>query len=119
LDTDPATIEAEAYYYDPAKDRFFIKITFLGTGMFINSFSVQPSKFEDKPYWVQPPKHRQGGGWTPTVDFDKSYPLWGIIEDKAINAAKHYKAEEQRFSKKDKVVEVNEDEPINLDNIPF
>jgi hypothetical protein len=119
LDTDPNTIEAEAYYYDPAKDRFFIKISFLGTGMYINSFSVQPSKYEDKPIWVQPPKHRQGSGWTPTVDFVKSYPLWRIIEQKAIEATKHYKAEEKRVSKKDTVIRDIPDGPINLDDIQF
>lgn len=119
MEIEPTLIEAEAYYYDSAKDRYFIKVTFLGTGMYINSFSVQPSKFEGQPLWVQPPKHRQRGGYAPTVDFDKSYPLWKIVEEKAIEATKTYQALNRNSGWKDTVVEDIPDEPINLDDIEF
>ena len=125
LDTAPMTlqeIEADVYYGDADKDRYYVKITFVGTGMYINSFSVQPSKYENQPYWVQPPKHLQRGkGWTPTVDFDKSYPIWNVIEHKALEAVKRYKQEAtQDFaaSKDDVIVDIP-DGPITLDDIPF
>ena len=113
---EPSYIEAEVYFYDHTKERFFVKITFVGMGMYINSFSIQASKFENQEYWVQPPKHRQGKGWTPTVDFDKGYQLWHIIEKKAVEAVKYYLSDEAKEPTKDRVYPVL-DEPISLDNI--
>lgn len=119
MNIEPSLIEAEVYFSDPLKDRYFIKISFLGTGMYINSFSVQPSKFEDSPYWLQPPKHRQGMRWIPTVDFAKGYPLWQIIEEKAIKAVEQYKLDIPSPNSKDVVLEDIDDKPINFDNLSF
>jgi hypothetical protein len=118
MQIEPSDIDVEVYAHDPNKERFFLKVTFNGMGMFINSFSVQPSKFENQEHWVQPPTHRQGQRWTQTVDFDKSYPLWNIIEKKSFQAVKDFLGEEARVAK-DKVIEPKDDEPINLDDIPF
>ncbi len=109
-------IEAEVYQADKAKDRYFIKVTFVGTGMYINSFSVMPSNYGG--YWVQPPKHRKGVRWGDTVEFDQSYPLWEIIQRKALDAVERYKNEQSANTQMaDKVYDVPEG-PINLDDIP-
>lgn len=122
----PATltdIEASVYHGNFEKDMYFVKITFVGIGVYINSFSVMPTKFVDSDarWWVQPPKHRQARGWTPTVDFDKSYGLWSIIEEKAIKAVEQYKKDFVPITKEslDVVLEDISDEPINLDDLPF
>ena len=112
-------IEADVYFGDLEKDRYYVKITFVGMGIFVNSFSFMPSKFENQPYWVQPPKHLQKGkGWTPTVDFDKSYPLWEEIERNATEAVELYKRQDS-LPVKDVVIEDIPDGPITLDDIPF
>lgn len=112
-------IEANVYFGDLSNDRYYVKITFVGIGIYVNSFSVMPSKFENQHYWVQPPKHLQKGkGWTPTVDFDKSYPIWEEIERKAIEAVELYKAQDSSPTK-DVVIENIPEGPITLDNIPF
>lgn len=109
-------IEAEVYQCDKAKDRYFVKVTFVGIGMYINSFSVMPSNYGG--YWVQPPKHRKGANWGDTVEFDqKHYPLWGIIERKALDAVALYKDEPSTKPNVD-TVQANP-YPINLDDIPF
>ena len=82
-------IEATVYYGDTQQDRHFVKISFVGAGVHINSFSVSKSQFNDG-WWVQPPKHRQGSRYTSTVDFDKSYPLWQLVEQRAIEAVELY-----------------------------
>lgn len=115
---EPSYIEAEVYVHDKSKNRFFLKITFVEMGMWINSFTVQPSKYEGHDWWVQPPKHRQSKGWTETVDFDKSYQLWNIIQKKSIQAVKDYLGEEARLSKDD-TFELDDNEPLNLDEVPF
>lgn len=122
MDFEPMTlnnIEASVYYGDLSTDRYYVKITFVGIGVFANSFSVMPSKFENQPYWVQPPKHLQKGkGWTPTIDFDKSYGLWEIIERKALEAVELYKREDSSPAK-DIVIEDIPEGEITLDDIPF
>lgn len=119
MKTEPTSIEAEVYYHDPNKERYFVKITFAELGMFINSFSVQPSKYEGQPLWVQPPKHRQRNGYTPTVDFDKSYQLWEVIEQKALDAVAQFNNTNTNSGGKDTLVETENGEVINLKDIPF
>lgn len=119
MDIVPTAITAEVYFCDPEKDRFFVKINFHGVGMWINSFSVTPSKYEAMEWWVQPPAHRQSKGWVPTVDFAKGYPIWKIIEEKSIQAVEKVKANGYTLSNKDVVIEDIPDGPVNLDDIPF
>lgn len=120
MQIDESGIDAVVYVHNEAKNSFYVKIGFNGMGMYINSFAVQPSKFENQEYWVEPPKRPQrGGGFKQIVEFDKSYPLWKIIERKALQAVKDYLAEQARLPQKDVVVEVDIDEPINLDDIEF
>jgi len=110
------TIEASVYYADVKKDRYFVKISFFGTGMYINSFKVQPSKYEGQKYWVQQPTHQQGGGWTPTVDFEKEHPLWEVIEQKALDAVNAYK---ENGSDKKPTGLSRYDSAITIEDIPF
>lgn len=113
MDVDEEYIEAEAYYKDPSKDRYFVKITFIGLDMFINSFVVQPTRYEGQPLWVQEPKYMKQNKWVAHVEFNKHSKLWKIIEDKARQAVALYKDEPV-------VVEtINTGVPINLDDIPF
>lgn len=83
-------VEANVYYGDTEQNRYFVKVSLLGTGIHINSISVSVSQINDS-WWVQPPKHRQGSRYTSTVDFDKSYPLWELIEQRATAAVEIYK----------------------------
>jgi hypothetical protein len=75
MDVDEAYIEAEAYYKDPSKERYFVKITFIGLDMFINSFVVQPTRFEGQPMWVQEPKYKNQNRWASHVEFNKHSKL--------------------------------------------
>lgn len=121
MEIESSLIEAEAYHCDLANERHFVKVTFLGAGMYINSFAVMPSKFENQPLWVQPPKHRQRNGYVPTVDFDKSYPLWQIVETKSREAVTRCSncSDKPNSAGKDTVIEEIPEEPITLDDIPF
>ena len=83
-------VEANVYYGDVEQNRYFVKVSLLGTGIHINSISVSVSQINDS-WWVQPPKHRQGSRYTSTIDFDKSYPLWELIEQRAMEAVELYK----------------------------
>lgn len=83
-------VEANVYYGDIEQNRYFVKVSLLGTGVHINSISVSVSQLTDG-WWVQPPKHRQGSRWTSTIDFDKSYPLWELVEQRAMAAVELYK----------------------------
>lgn len=112
-------IEASVYYGDLSNDRYYVKIAFVGIGIYVNSFSVMPSKFENQHYWVQPPKHLQKGkGWTPTVDFDKSYPIWEEIERKAIEAVELYKSQDSSLTQKP-VIDGIPEGLVSLEDIPF
>src|SRR5579884_1701820 len=97
MDVEPSLIEAEVHHADLKNDFYYVKINFLGTGMFITSFVVKRSKYDDQPLWVQPPKFKRGVKWTGHVEFDKSSELWAIIEEKAREAVAIYKAEQQRL----------------------
>lgn len=89
-------IEIVVYYAKPDEDKYFIKVIFVGLGMYINSFSVMPSENNNE-YAVYPPSHRQmdkrtgGFKWTPTVDLEKEHPLRLLIEQRAIEAVGQYK----------------------------
>lgn len=113
-------IEASVYYGDLAKDKYFLKISFIGLGIYANSFLVQPTKFDaESKWWVQPPKHKQGSKWTATIDFDKTYPLWAEIEKKAVDAVELYKREQPTsIYKKDMVYNEIPDE-ISLESLGF
>jgi hypothetical protein len=119
---DPNEIDAEVYHHDKERNRFYIKVSFTSLGMYINSFVLQPSKYEDQPAWLQPPKHRQGFKWVGTVDFEKSSELWQVIEQKAREAALDYEQNPPMplpTKKLDVVIEEIPDGPITLDDIPF
>lgn len=120
MNIDSNLIEVSVYHYNPVKQNYYVKVSFLGTGMYINSFSVSNSKFEDRPLWVQPPKHYQGNKWVTTVDFDRNYDLWKIIENKAIEAVNAHKNEVPPMrSSRDTIATDIDDEPIDLSAIPF
>ena len=91
-------IEIEVYYAKPDEDKYFIKVKFVGLGMYINSFSVQPSE-NNSEYAVYPPSHKQkdkrtgGFKWASTVDLEKEHPLRLLIERRAIEAVGQYKLE--------------------------
>lgn len=92
MDIHPELIDAEVHYSDPEKSFYYVKIIFLGTGLYINSFSVKPSK-RDGELWVERPKFKVGGfKYMSHVDFDKSLELWKIVEKKALKAVADYKA---------------------------
>ncbi len=106
MNIDPDLIDAEVHYSDPIKNFYYVKVIFLGTGLYINSFSVKPSK-KNGELWVERPKFQKGRAWISHVDFDKSSDLWRIVEQKILGAVNDYKA-------------VHEDQNNNhSDNSPF
>lgn len=120
MDINPSLIEAKVYTGNTLTNSYFVKVTFLNAGMYINSFAVQPSKYGGT-LWVQPPKHYQANRWAFTVEFDKSGPLWKIIEAKCLEAVDVYKNERGIIIKpsRDVVLDDIDNEPIDLSSIPF
>lgn len=116
-------IEVSVYYGNVETDKYYVKVTFCNLGMFANSFMVQPSKYEGNSlWWVQPPKHVQGKGkWVATIDFDKGYGLWAIIEEKAIKAVEQYKRDSMQnlVPSQDVVLTDIPDVEVDFSNIPF
>lgn len=92
-------IVAEVYAGNVDLEWCYVKISFIGLGMYINSFKVTRSKnFEG--YVVYPPSHSQRGrGLTPSVEFDKSQlQLWSVIERTALQAFTTWKESEGDFN---------------------
>lgn len=119
MNIDHNLIEATVYHHNPVKEQYYVKIAFLGTGMYINSFSVKKSQFPSKPYWVQAPQHWQGNKWVATVDFDRNFDLWKIIETKSIDAVMSFANEKPIITRKSRdVVPEDIDGPIDLSILP-
>lgn len=112
---DDTQVTADVHYADPKKERYYVRITFEGIGLYINSFSVMPSKRDDL-MWVQQPKFRTGSRYMSHAEFDKSSELWQIIEYKAREAVDNYKADNNfngSSPSKDVVVEdINSDPEV-------
>ena len=84
LKIDPTRISARVYKKS-AKGVMYVKVDFPDLGVYINSFTVQPSqKYEG--LWIQPPKSCVYGKWITIVEFSKISPLRELIDD-AINRA--------------------------------
>lgn len=88
-------IEADVYLKDTGRKRYYVRMSFPELGMYINSFTVQPSKYPEQPYWVQEPKYLNGRAWRSHVEFEKRSELgiWQRIEAKAREAVEAYEAE--------------------------
>lgn len=119
MQVDENLIEADVYFSDTKKNKYFVKVSFLSADMYINSFLVQPSQFPDSPWWVQPPKHFQGGRWVATVDFSKKSELWKVIQRKAIEAVEQDKHSFSKRMSADIVLKDIDNGPIDLSEIPF
>ncbi len=80
-------IVAEVYAGNVELEWCYVKITFVGLGMYINSFKVTRSKKSGE-LVVYPPSHfHKARGLTSTVEFDKSQlQLWFLIERIAVQA---------------------------------
>jgi len=108
------SIEAQVHMSIPQGYR--VKVSVLDLGMYINGMVVMPPS-EGHEWTVYPPSQRAGRGkYSYIVEFNKKLPLWEEIYDACVDAVKL----EMSYDKKDVVVtDFNEDEPINLDALPF
>lgn len=119
MNIDHNLIEATVYHHNPVKEQYYVKIAFLGTGMYINSFSVKKSQYPSKPFWVQPPQHWQGNKWVPTLDFDRNYDLWKIIETKSLQAVLDFRNEKPTITRRSSDVVLEDiDSPLDLSSLP-
>ena len=103
-------IGANVYTYKEDKNIYFAKIHLPQIGLYINSFTAQPSpKFPERGLWVQQPKSIPG--FKPYVETSNSNPSWLAIQALVVAAVEKYK-------QLDVVVEDIPDGPISLDGIP-
>jgi hypothetical protein len=113
----PKSFTVEAKVHKELSFGYRVKVSVLNLGMYINGVVVFPPN-EEHDYWtVKPPAMRAGRGkYVYIIEFDKKLPLWEEIFDACVDAVKL----EQSYEKKDVVItDFNENEPINLDSLPF
>jgi hypothetical protein len=112
----PKLHSIEAQVHRPIPQGYRVKVSVLDLGMYINGMVVTPPS-EGHEWTVYPPSQRAGRGkYSYIVEFNKKLPLWEEIYDACVDAVKL----EMSYDKKDTVVDdFDENQPINLDAIPF
>ena len=112
----PKLYSIEAQVHKPIPQGYRVKVSVLDLGMYINGMVVMPPN-EGHEWTVYPPSQRAGRGkYSYIVEFNKKLPLWEEIYDACVDAVKL----EMSYDKKDVVItDFDENEPINLDAIPF
>jgi hypothetical protein len=119
------TYDVTAEVHKPVKKGFRVKVSIMDLGMYINGMMVFPPNDEHTEWWVFTPSQRAGRGKSMYfVEFNKKLPLWAEVEDACIDAFKLEQSlddevdEPKRPFKYDLVIEdIDENEPINLDDI--
>lgn len=87
-------VVAEVYTGNLEMDWCYIKITFIGLGMYINSFKVTAST-EYEGYAVYPPRHIQKGrGLVKSVEFESKQNFGKVIEQLALRAAEIWREDD-------------------------
>lgn len=111
-------VEAEVHKQIPQGYR--VKVFIRDIGIYINGMVVMPPN-GNKDWSVYPPAERKPKNvkskkWSYYVEFDTHLPLHGEIVEACIDAVKL----EMSYQKSDDVItDFDENEPINLDDIPF
>lgn len=94
MQIDESYIESEVYTTTKdksGKDIFFVKISFLDVGFYINSITVKHSpKYPEKGLWVQPPKYTYKGQWKQHLEFSGDSSFWKLIEEVTLKAIHDY-----------------------------
>lgn len=110
------TVEAEVHQSANVTNGYRVKVSVLDLGLYINGMVVYPPNEGHDEWSVLTPARPNGkGGWARIVEFNKKLPLWEEIYEACVDAAKL----EDSYKKDDVVTDFDEDEPINLDSIPF
>lgn len=112
----PKVYNIEAQVHMPIPQGYRVKVSILDVGIYINGFVVMPPN-DDKDWSVYPPSQRAGRGkYKYIVEFNKKLPMWDEIFDACVDAVKL----DESYAKQDVVItDFDENEPINLDDIPF
>jgi hypothetical protein len=109
-------IEAEVHQSASVKIGYRVKVSIIDLGIYINGMMVYPPNAKYQEWGVVPPSMRAGRGrYAYIVEFNKKLPLWEEIYDKCVEVAQL-----EYLNRKDEVIsDIDENTPINLDDIPF
>lgn len=78
-----------------SKGTYLVKLLFKSSGLYANNVRVVPSKDNPGEWKVYPPAHPVGNGWKGDCEFDRSKPLWKIIEDLSIKTVEQHLENEE------------------------
>jgi len=116
-----------AEVHKPIGAGFRVKVFVLDLGMYINGMMVFPPDGEHE-WSVYPPALRVFGNYKYMIEFNKKMALWTEIYEASVDAVKLWQSNDNsedgymmtsKPGEVDAVSGVNEDEPINLDDIEF
>ena len=78
-----------------AKGTYLVKLLFKSSGLYANNVRVLPSKDNPGEWIAYPPAHPVGKGWKGDCEFDRSKPLWKVIEELSIKTVDQYVKKEE------------------------
>lgn len=82
-------------YRTNANGTYFVKLNFKSSGLHINRMRVIASRDDPGEYIAYPPSYLVKRSWKSDFEFNRSAPLWQIIEDLAIKAVKAHEEQEE------------------------
>lgn len=81
-------------YRTNSKGTHLVKLSFKGSGLHVNRVRVVPSRDDLGEWIVYPPAYKSGKDWKKDFEFNKSAPLWKVIEELAIKAVEAYEGQD-------------------------
>lgn len=109
-------IEAEVAPSSGISKGYRVKVWDKELGIYINGMMVYPPNAKYPQWGVVPPSRLAGRGkYAYIVEFDKKKQLWNEVYDKCVEVAQV----EYDLNKDEVITDFDENEPINLDDIPF
>lgn len=109
-------IEAEVAPSSATTKGIRVKVWDKEMGIYINGMMVYPPNPKYPEWGVVPPSRLAGRGrYAYHVEFDKKKQLWKEVYDKCVEVAQIDYADNQDIV----ITDIDEDKPINLDDIPF
>ena len=119
-------VEAEVYMETVSGSApvYLVKVKFPEIGVYISGIRVQESpKRPEAGLWVQMPAAKVGLQWKKQIECENGSPFFEIVERKSRQAVDDYLEGEKQYPRIKKDIEstkhFGDDEPINLEDIPF
>ena len=115
-------VEAEVYRETESKGipLFLVKIKLLEIGTYISGIRVQKSpKRPEDGLWVQMPATKVGFKYIKVIECAGGSPFFEIVERKAREAVEQYLEGLESYPTIKDEAKPDDDEPINLDELPF